>query len=368
MPTADLFIEYSVSCQSGKAEQVIAALAPDFDKNGGFSTAVEARIARYISEFSFGEEHIGNDFLIHFFQLRNKARDALISRFASESGLSLRLTLELDGEAPLKDLRIVPLEAGPFHIRPANCTANLAVTLRGPLRLIEDYSLPAALQVVKAEEKLPKLQANLARDVTEYATEWVVQDRIAIEQFSLKNFASLRDGLKAYLDQRLLERHGRRFDHIDLEFAGLKKLPPESVTFRETLPVLIKDATKEEFVEHSVTMQLNNLASYQAMVSVDPSAYNPELWMKAKIAPLVKEALFGITYADLVLRLDGDKLRKLLVDKANELGYVIAQYAAAPDHPFARQWVAVRNHRPRIRHQRQPDQSGAFGGAFGAAS
>lgn len=332
MPTADLFVEYSVSCRNGQQDQVIGTMAPDIAKTGGFSAAVEARISRYVSDFCFGEEQVGNDFLTDFFRLRNKARDALVSRFASETGLSIRLTFELDGEAALRDLRIIPLDTGPFEIRPNDCPANLAIVLRGPLRLVDDHALPAVLQVIKAGEKQPQLQANLARDVTEYATDWVVQKQVGTNRFTRDSFRQLCADLKDCLDQKLVQNHGRRFDHIDLDFSGIDPRPPESFTFCETLPVLVKDTSVMVDVEHSVTMQFNNIACYQAMRRTDSSASNPEAWMKSKIGPIVKEALFGISYADLVLRLDNTKLRNLLVAKAGELGYAINQYVALPQH------------------------------------
>jgi hypothetical protein len=331
------YLAYRVCCPPGKEAKAVASLAAEADPENpeGLTEALNRRLIRYVEDFSEGQGHVGSDFILDYFNLRGDAIKRLTARLLEESGLLLRAQLQIEEEAGHLRLPTVDIETASFNARVRDYDGDLAVKLRGALTTSPQGTLHAILREQSLGGDAGKLAAHLAAQV-QAATRSFIVSNLSIQDFVTANLAETRKRLKSHLDEVLLASEGRVFDFIDLSLSDPPSLPQERIAFRHVVNVLVQGANQSVPVEHTVAMNLENLARYQVARHRDPRVADPEAWLKEQLEPIARDALFKYSYADLVLLLRDDVILNPLQAKAEEIGYKIRQYTALPQQPILR--------------------------------
>lgn len=328
-----LYVSYALYCPSERQDRAVAALIGDSGNGCDYIVPWEDRLFRYIEDYVEGEARTGRDAILDFFDRRNEMIRQLTSRVASETGLSVRLRLQLDGEIALEKLTEITIATQPFKIRPKSLEGDLTVVVRGPLRTLPLQRGKALLQLLAAKEKEAALQELVEKDIREVVQNFVSSE-LAISDFVLANLPATKQRVLTRLNDALGDRQGRAFDHIDFDLPHPVATPLELVQFDLTTNVRPRESQSDLPINSNVSMQLDNPGKYQAACLKNHDVSNPKKWLGSHIEQIVKSALFKNTYVELILCLDDESIRRLLTEKAGEIGYSIKHYSAVPDQPI----------------------------------
>lgn len=331
----DLYIEYSACCPTGRQERAVVALAGDVGDTGTITAVWERRLIRYVEEHADELVRAGSNPVTGFLERRSDAVQHLLSRAASDTGLSVRLRLQLAGERALEGIGGIEVATGPFGVRPKSFPNDLTLDIQGHLGIEDRHRSNALLRLLDAKEDAATLKAGIVRDVKD-AVQRFVSDETLIEDFDTHRFAHTRSRLCERLNSMLCERHGRTFSRVDVMLSDSSGELEDRIRFEAVTDVKPCDSQKELPILSDVAMQLENPARLQATRQRDPLAADPGSWLKKHLGPIVRDALFDRTYADLILNLENDRIRAPLAAKALEIGYVIKHYSAVPEQSALR--------------------------------
>ncbi|WP_455183933.1 hypothetical protein [Azospirillum palustre] len=330
-----LYIEYSACCPTGRQERAVVALAGDAGDTDTITAAWEHRLIRYVEEHADELVRAGSNPVTGFLERRSDAVQHLLGRAASDTGLAVRLRLQLAGERALEEIGGIEVGTGPFGVRPKSFSNDLMLDIQGHLGIEDGHRSNALLRLLDAKEDAATLKAGIVRDVKD-AVQRFVSDETLIEDFDTHRFAHTRSRLCERLNSVLRERHGRAFSRVDVMLSDNSGELEDRIRFEAVTDVKPCDSQKELTILSDVAMQLENPARLQATRRRDPLAADPGSWLKKHLGPIVRDALFDRTYADLILNLENDRIRAPLAAKASEIGYAIKHYSAVPEQSALR--------------------------------
>ncbi|MBP2295252.1 hypothetical protein [Azospirillum rugosum] len=328
-----LYAAYALNCPPGKQDKVVTALLGDAGPSGDLIATWERRFFRYIEEFAEGQARTGRDLVLDFFDRRDEIIQHLVARVAGETGLTMRLHLQLDGETDLKKLSEVTIAGVSFNIRPKGLEGDLRAVIGGPLRVSEQHRGKALIRLLAAKEGEAGLRADVARDIKDVLQNFVSAE-LTIADFASAALTGTRQRLLGRLNEALRDRQGRVFDHIDFELPHPGGNPPELVQFELSTVIRPKDSQATLPIISNLSMQLENPGRFQAAAQRNAAVANPKEWLEAHVGQIVTGALFNSTYAELILSLDNERIRSPLAEKAMEIGYSVKHYSAIPEQPI----------------------------------
>lgn len=293
-------IGYEGGCQPNQEWR----LAQVFFKSSRSEDAVNESLAKWLIEyFSSGTLTIDD-----FHSEKTNASSALETKASEEFGLSLKITLQLEGEGKLDIINFGPLL---ISSRLKDSDEEERFWLMAELVVDEQHSLRALLS--KNEPLTELLKKGVRRFFADSITLETFYNHLTTEQIKQRVSGHLNDLLKSV---------GRKVGFLSLkpdDEDGSRPRPFEGETVIEH--------------RHHEYPELIRIKVSVLMIPTDPVLYkakgSPKLkdWLDKNLREVISLTLFGISYVDLLL--DFPQLKKSIGDlmnlRAEKIGYKIEQ-------------------------------------------
>lgn len=272
-------VNYQAGVRPGNEERAAEAL---FDAAHP-GVALDGLLRKWVAA------HTGDDpggFINNYYTKREALRQFIVRHAEEEAGLTLRVTLALDGEEALKTVNVGPTSS--------------KVTLKGSdqeqeLRLqaelvVDEADKVNAILSMRVEERLELRVAAAARDY--------LAANVTLHEFSTGLGGDrFRDALRQRLDESL-RGTGRLVRRLVLDSPAAKLVPDDKKFFelKHTVTYEIPEFPHPVEVNNTLQMKLTDVALYQAIAPTDPAE-----WIRKSLNRVVSEELFGKKYINLLL-------------------------------------------------------------------
>ncbi|HEX8559843.1 MAG TPA: hypothetical protein VF668_17235 [Pyrinomonadaceae bacterium] len=272
-------VNYQARVRPGDEERAAEAL---FDATHP-GVALDGLLRKWVAAYT-GDDP--GDFINNYYTRREALRQFVVRRAEEEAGLTLRVSLALDGEEALATVNVGPTTS--------------KVTLRGSdqeqeLRLVAELVVDEADKVnavlsMRAEERLEPKVVAAARDY--------LAANVTLHEFSTGLGGDrLRDALREHLDGAL-RGTGRRVRRLVLDSPAARLAPDDKKFFelKHTVRYEIPEFPHPVEINNTLQMKLTDVALYQAIAPTDPAE-----WIRKSLNRVVSEELFGKKYINLLL-------------------------------------------------------------------
>ncbi|MET0645718.1 MAG: hypothetical protein ABW208_03800 [Pyrinomonadaceae bacterium] len=271
-------VNYEARVEPSHEERAAEALCGDAHPG----LVLDGLLKKWVAAFT-NEKDPGH-FIGHYYEQRQELQKYIVNKAEHEAGLTLKVTLSLDGEDSLGTVNVGPTRA--------------SVRLRDSDRE-EDLKLSAELLVDESDKVHAVLSMN-AEDRLEYRVVSALR-RYLVEEVTLHQFYTELNGhefkatLKRHLD-RELRGSGRRVGQLRLESKA--EVPEEHRFFELKHPVTcdIPEFPKPVEIKNKLQMKLVDVARYQSIQPAEPADR-----IRKSLERVIHEQVFGKKYIDLLL-------------------------------------------------------------------
>lgn len=271
-------VNYQARVKPGHEQRVAEALCGDSHPG----LVLDGLLKKWVAAFT--NERDPGHFIGHYYEERPELQKYIVREAEHEAGLTLKVTLSLDGEESL----------GTVNVGPTRASVRLKDSDRE-----EELKLAAELLVDETDKVNAVLSMN-AEDRLEYKVVSALR-RYLVEEVTLHQFyTELNDHeFKAALKVRLekeLHGSGRRVGQLRLDSPA--RVPEEHRFFELKHPVTcdIPEFPKPVEIKNKLQMKLVDVARYQAIQQADPADR-----IRKSLERIIHEEVFGKRYIDLLL-------------------------------------------------------------------
>jgi len=306
-----LSVSYSATCTPGNEQRLAIAMCGGTRPGEIFHTL----IAKWVNEFAGTQP---GAFIEQFFNRKDALKTYITNHALSEAGLTLGVDVSPDGLGDVSQAISVELKDLPVRLRDRDAGQQLTLSTQ---LIIDEPS---------------KINAYLYQPSNEQWTTWVSEtvsnylaENVSLDEFCTGlNRGPVWAGLMSYLDSGL-KMAGRRLAFLRLE--GKWDRQGERLEFYEShinVEYRIQGYSEPITIKCTVQMILRNRALF-----LNSGASAPEDWLNTNLQEVVKLALFGKKYIDLLLRFNSleREIKTKLSFRAAAIGYDIQQLITIPD-------------------------------------
>ncbi len=272
-------VNYQVRVKPGNEERVAEVLSGESHPG----IALDGLLRKWVAAFT---DKDSSAFINNYYQARQELQKYIMREAESEAGLTLKVSLSLDGEEALALANIGPTRT---MVRLADSDQEQELKLVAELMVDEMDKVNAVLSM-HAEDRL---EARVVGAVRAYLVE-----HVSLHQFCTElNSDDFRAALKQHLNERL-RGSGRRVGHLSLASPATEIVPDDKKFFElnHEVEYEIQEFPKPIKIKNTLQMKLTNVARYQAISPTDPAK-----WIMKSLERVIREELFGKKYINLLL-------------------------------------------------------------------
>lgn len=293
-----LCINYQARIKPGHEERAVEALYGDAHPG----LVLDGLLKKWVAAFT--EEKGSGHFIDHYYEARHELIRHIVNEAENEAGLTLKITLALDGEDSLGTVNVGPTRAS-VRLRDSDREEELKFAAE---LLVDEADKVNAVLSMGVEDRLEyKVVSALRRHLVEEVT---------LQQFYTElNGHDFKTALKGRLE-RELRGSGRRVGQLRLESPA--RVPEEHTFFelKHSVTCDIPESPKPVDIKNKLLMKLVDVARYQAIQPMHPADS-----IRKSLERVIHEEVFGKKYIDLLLNFRepdaGDNVGQVMYASSN---------------------------------------------------
>lgn len=272
-------VSYQARVRPGNEERAAEAL---FDESHP-GLALDGLLRKWVAAFT---DRDPGGFIDNYYEQRKELQQFIVREAEAEAGLTLRVSLALDGEEALETVTVGPTRS---TVRLKDSDQGQELRLTAELVVDEADKVNAVLSM--REEN--SLEPRVVKAAREYLAAHVTLHEFSTAMNSERFKAALRDWLDA-----ALRRTGRRVRHLALESPATRLVPDQHKFFelQHSVKCGIPEFPDPVEINNTLQMKLIDVALYQAIAPTEPAE-----WIRKALDRVVSEELFGKKYINLLL-------------------------------------------------------------------
>jgi hypothetical protein len=275
----NICVNYQARVRSGSEQQVAEALFSDSHPG----IVLDGLLRKWVAAFTSEDP---GAFINNYYQSQKDLQKYILREAEREAGLTLKVSLSLDGEEALAKFNVGPTRT---MVRLKDSDQEQELKLTAELVVDETDKVNAILSM-HAEERLESIVVG--------ATRAYLVEHVSLHQFCTEiNGDGFKVQLREHLDESLSGK-GRRVGYLSLESPATALVPDDKKFFELKHPVKcdIPEFPDPIEINNTLQMKLTNVALYQAISPIDPAE-----WIKKALDRVIREELFGKKYINLLL-------------------------------------------------------------------